>query len=141
MYLFECLVLSIDLANLDKDGPSAPVSGDQKITITYTRNTNDNGTYTWTQLVTDTATGEELSTLDSDSGDMTGWGTGTECNDQCVGTTSPQVYSNTKIVLESEDPEFSSTAVPGEGVTASDMVTDDGGKTWTIKEINLPAMV
>lgn len=131
----------MDWLTLNQDGPSAPVSGDQNITISYTRNENSNGTYTWTQLVTDTASGEELSTLDSNSGDMTGWGTGTECNDQCVGSTSPQVYSNTKIVLESEDPDFSSTVASGEGVTASDMVTEDGGKTWTIKEINLPAMV
>ncbi|KAI9736630.1 MAG: hypothetical protein M1834_000834 [Cirrosporium novae-zelandiae] len=120
------------------DGSASAIDGDQNITISYTRSANETW---WTQLVTDTATGDELSTLSHASGHMTGWGTGTECDDECVGSTSPQYYYNTVIELEEADADFSSTAVAGTGVTYTDMVTADNGKTWTIEKIYLPAMV
>lgn len=88
-----------------------------------------------------------------------GWGTGTECQQDCTGTTSPQVcslklqlhflsscfsfqyYKNTTITLLEADPDFSSTLSMGDGVEASTMATSDDGKTWTIDSITIPAMV
>ncbi len=69
---------------------------------------------------------------------------------RCVGSPLPlitdtnyalQYYSDTTIILLEADPNFPSTRGIGSGVVASDMVTSDGGKTWTIASIMIPAMV
>jgi len=59
---------------------------------------------TWTQNVTDAATGAYLSSYAHDSGPyMTGYGTGTECDDSCTDTISAQKYLNTTLALASAD--------------------------------------
>ncbi|KAL5321139.1 hypothetical protein ACEPPN_011951 [Leptodophora sp. 'Broadleaf-Isolate-01'] len=112
------------------------------IKLTYTL--ADKATYLWTQTMEDAVTGTLLSSFNKTSGPMLGWGTAIECNDfngvKCKGTVAEQSYVNSTIVLESADSTFVQTLGAGSGVTYSDMVTADGGKTWTIAKINIPAM-
>lgn len=92
----------------------------------------------------DAVTGQLLSTFNKTSGPMLGWGTAIECNDNngvsCTGTISKQYYVNSTIILESADNTFIDTLGAGTGVTHTEMVTSDNGKTWTIAKINIPAM-
>ena len=46
-------------------------------------------------------------------------------------------WTNTKIILDSADPNYINTVAKGEGVTG-DMTTSDGGKTWTVSTIKIP---
>lgn len=46
-------------------------------------------------------------------------------------------WSDTKIILDSADPEFINTVAKGKGVTG-DMSTSDNGKTWTVSTIHIP---
>lgn len=76
---------------------------------------------------------------------MLGWGTALECNDNdageaCTGTTEPQYYVNSTIVLEGADESFVDTLGVGRGVVYTDMETADGRNTWTIAKITIPAM-
>lgn len=71
----------------------------------------------------------------------TGWGTGTECNEGCNGTISAQKYTNTTIVLDAPDARFDSTRSSGNGVTFTDMVSEEGGKVWKIETIDIAPMV
>ncbi|KAK0202499.1 hypothetical protein DFS33DRAFT_1488649 [Desarmillaria ectypa] len=127
----------VNSATTQLNGDLVPLDGDQSITIHY-KLADDN--LTWDQTVT--LDGKVISTLQSHDGPLLngGFGTGTECQSQCTGSTSAQKYTDTKIVLQSADPNFSSTLGKGTGVVASDMVTADGGKTWTIASIQIPAM-
>ncbi|KAG4429145.1 hypothetical protein IFR05_015374 [Cadophora sp. M221] len=112
------------------------------IKLTYTL--ADKATYLWTQTMEDAVTGTLLSSFNKTSGPMLGWGTAIECNDfngvKCKGTVAEQSYVDSTIVLESADSTFVQTLGAGSGVTHSDMVTADGGKTWTIAKISIPAM-
>ena len=54
------------------------------------------------------------------------------------GTAATQHYYDITIYLSEADPNFKNTLGKGSGVVASDMVTSDGGKTWTISSITLP---
>lgn len=106
----------------------------------------DKETYLWVQTMEDAVTGTLLSSFNRTSGPMTGWGTALECDDlddgtKCTGTSDVQIYANSTIYLEAADETFISTMGVGEGVTHTDMLTADGGKTWTIEKITLPAMV
>ncbi|KAG7445077.1 uncharacterized protein BT62DRAFT_981400 [Guyanagaster necrorhizus] len=128
----------VDGATTQLNGDMVPVDGDQAIGIHY-KLADDN--LTWNQTVT--LNGTVISTLQSYDGPLLngGFGTGTECQSECTGSTSVQTYTDTTIVLQSADADFSSTLSKGTGVVASDMVTTDGGKTWTIASITIPAMV
>lgn len=46
-------------------------------------------------------------------------------------------WINTKIILDTADPDYINTMGKGEGVTG-DMKTSDGGKTWTVSRIDIP---
>ncbi|KAL7271804.1 hypothetical protein RUND412_005417 [Rhizina undulata] len=120
------------------DGTASPVSGDQLINIAYVLNDDETA---WTQTVTDSATGDVLSSFVSGGGVMKGFGTAAECDDECVGTTSTSYYTNTTIVLAASDPTFSDTASAASGVSVEGFETTDEGKTWTISKITIPAMV
>lgn len=112
------------------------------IVINYTL--TDTSAYTWTQTMSNAKTGTVLSSFTKDSGPMLGWGTALECDDYndvaCSGTIATQTYANSTITLAAADPTFSDTLGAGTGVTYTDMVTADGGLTWTISEIVIPAM-
>ncbi|KAF7518737.1 hypothetical protein G7054_g13358 [Neopestalotiopsis clavispora] len=120
------------------DGDSAPVSGDMSVEIVY--ELQSDGT-TWLQTATDVATGTQLSTFSYDSGPyMTGYGTGTECDGGCTGTVAAQTYKNTVITLYEADSSFGDTIATSQGATYSGLTSSDGGKVWTIAEIDIPSM-
>ncbi|KAG7445951.1 uncharacterized protein BT62DRAFT_868610, partial [Guyanagaster necrorhizus] len=125
----------VDGATTQLNGDMVPIDATASITIHYKLADDD---ITWEQTVT--LNGEVISTLNSSDGPLYngGWGTGTECQQDCTGTTSPQYYTNTTITLLEADADFSSTLSMGDGVEASDMVTSDDGKTWTIDSITIP---
>ncbi len=120
-----------------KDGPAGKVHADEKIKIHYKRSDDHKS---WTQTVTRVSTGQVISTMTSNSGHMTGFGTGTECNDKCTGTTSIQYYTDTTIVLEEADPTFGSTKATQQGAHEEGFTSSEGGKVWTVKKITIPAM-
>ncbi|PBK91600.1 hypothetical protein ARMGADRAFT_1081776 [Armillaria gallica] len=128
----------VDGVTTQLNGDMVPIDANASITIHY-KLADDN--VTWEQTVT--LNGEVVSNLTSSDGPLYngGWGTGTECQQDCTGTTSPQYYKNTTITLLEADPDFSSTLSMGDGVEASTMATSDDGKTWTIDSITIPAMV
>lgn len=105
----------------------------------------DKESYLWLQTMEDAVTGALLSTFNKTSGPMLGWGTAIELDDYngvaATGTVSKQSYINSTIILESADPTFIDTLGAGEGVVHTDMLTTDGGITWTIANITIPAMV
>ncbi|CAG7964947.1 unnamed protein product [Penicillium olsonii] len=68
------------------------------------------------------------------------YGTGTECNDGCTGTVAAQKYKDTVITLAEADTTFGSTISKAAGATYSGLTSSQGGKVWTIAEINIPAM-
>lgn len=72
---------------------------------------------------------------------MTGYGTGTECDDNCSGTIAVQQYLNTMITLAGADTSFGSTIATAEGATYTGLASSDDGTFWTIETINIPAMV
>ncbi|KAJ3742377.1 hypothetical protein DFH05DRAFT_1526909 [Lentinula detonsa] len=115
------------------DGPYVAVSGSTEIGIAYTLSGQ-----TWTQTVT--VAGKVVSTLTSEDGPLIegGWGTGTECQQNCKGTASTQQYLNSVIYLSEPDESFPDTLGVGEGVVYTPMETTDGGQTWTIASITLP---
>ncbi|KAF9023261.1 hypothetical protein BDZ89DRAFT_1018326 [Hymenopellis radicata] len=119
------------------NGAMVPVNANTAVTIHYKLGSDQ---VTWTQTVT--LNGSVISTLQSFDGPLYngGWGTGTECQANCTGSTSAQTYTNTTIILMNADPNFIKTRGIGSGVVASDMLTADGGKTWTIASITIPKM-
>ncbi|RDW64976.1 hypothetical protein BP6252_10627 [Coleophoma cylindrospora] len=112
--------------------------------IIFNYTLTDASTYTWTQTMTNAKTGVLLSSYTKNSGPMLGWGTALECDDYngvaCSGTIASQTFSNSTITLAAADPTFTDTMGAGADVTHTDMVTTDGGLTWTIAEIVIPAM-
>lgn len=81
-----------------------------------------------------------MSNYTHDSGSMTGWGTGTECDDDCTGTIATQYYLNTTIELESADADFSSTLGVSGGTTYSGLTNEENGRIWKIANITVPSM-
>ncbi|KAJ5861292.1 uncharacterized protein N7529_008602 [Penicillium soppii] len=120
------------------DGTGSAVSGTDQVRIEY--NLESDG-QTWKQTVTNGQTGALLSTYSHASGPyMRGYGTGTECDDNCSGTIAAQKYLNTVITLASADTTFGSTIAKAGGATYSGLSSSQGGKVWTITEIDVPAM-
>jgi hypothetical protein len=60
------------------------------------------------------------------------------------GTVDKQIYSNIRISLRNPDPNFGGTikftTVNGKKAKADRVTTTDNGKTWTIRQIVIPAM-
>ncbi|KAG8743141.1 hypothetical protein FRC10_000358 [Ceratobasidium sp. 414] len=124
--VFEPLSLA---GSVNVTGQLGVVNPTDAVTINYKLGSNK---LTWTQTVT--IGGRVVSTLTSDSGPyMKGWGTGTECNNGCNGTISPQKYTNTVITLD--------TGVTSGGTTISGLTSEQGGKVWKVAAINIPKMV
>ncbi|KAL4902825.1 hypothetical protein BDW74DRAFT_58141 [Aspergillus multicolor] len=121
------------------DGTAGVVKGDDQVKIEYTLQDDQD---TWVQTVTNAETGEVLSTYSHASGPyMTGYGTGTECNEDCTGTSTDQKYINTVITLAEADTTFGDTIASAGGATYTGLSSSEGGKVWTIEEIVLPAML
>ncbi|KAI3394982.1 hypothetical protein diail_2040 [Diaporthe ilicicola] len=104
----------------------------------------DKSTYLWEQTMTDAITGKVLATYQKTSGAMKLWNTAIELQDyngnDPSGTTEPQYYVNTTITLAEADNSYSSGIYVESGATHTDMTTIDGGKTWFIEKITIPAM-
>ena len=69
------------------------------------------------------------------SGHAKGWGTAVECQSAACGYVPGHRYVNTKITMDVPDPGYSQTK--GTTNATGDMVTTDGGKTWTIDTIDI----
>ena len=52
-------------------------------------------------------------------------------------TDTSAAWTDTKIILNTPDPNYKQTNYKGAGVTG-DMKTTDGGKTWTVSTIQIP---
>lgn len=70
-----------------------------------------------------------------------GYGTGTECQQDCTGTIAPQVYENTVLTLSSADRDFGKTIAVSQGATYEGLKVSSDGKTWTIAKMNVKAMI
>ncbi|KAF2439480.1 hypothetical protein P171DRAFT_422043 [Karstenula rhodostoma CBS 690.94] len=79
--------------------------------------------------------GTVVSTISTDSGKALGFGTAVECQQAACGTVPAHKYVDTTLIMDVADPHYDQTR----GVTGAtgDMVTADGGKTWTIKTIGI----
>ena len=69
------------------------------------------------RTVTNAATGAALSSFNHESGPMTGWGTGTECDSDCTGTIAAQQYVGTTITLAAADTTFGHTIASAQRAT------------------------
>ena len=145
-----CLEASVFGSFGQRSGPSVAVDPDDHITIEYKLGSDNN---TWTQTVTSQKLGKVVSTLTSTSGLMVGGGFGfaTEADDNAY-TIDTQYYLCTEIHLAAADPSFGATGVGAAGAmhgktgtgsgrgTAKNLRTPDGGLTWLVDLITLPAM-
>jgi hypothetical protein len=143
-----CVEASVFGSFGQRNGPSVPVSPTDQVTIEYKLGTDGN---TWTQTVTLAC--KVVSTLQSTSGQMPkgGFGFATEADADSF-TIDTQYYLNTEIHMAAADPNFSKTGVGGIGAnhgatgtgsgvgTAKNVRTPDGGLTWLVDLITLPAM-
>ncbi|MCJ1446176.1 MAG: hypothetical protein MMC23_006681 [Stictis urceolatum] len=89
--------------------------------------------------VTNAQTGAELSTYTKASGPVNGYGTGTECDDDCTGTVAAQQYLNTVITLDAADTTFGDTIATAQGATYLGLTNEQGGKVWKIASIKIPS--
>ncbi|KAL4794224.1 hypothetical protein BDV19DRAFT_390499 [Aspergillus venezuelensis] len=121
------------------DGEPGVVKGDDQVEILYELASDQE---TWVQTVSNAQTGDVLSTYSSQSGPyMTGYGTGTECNEDCTGTSEEQKYINTEITLASADTTFGDTIASAGSASYEGLKSSEGGKVWTIESITVPPMV
>jgi MYXO-CTERM domain-containing protein len=133
-----------------RNGPTVAIDPDDHVTIEYRLGTDNT---TWTQTVTSQKLGRVVSTLQSASGLMPGGGLGfaTEADADSF-TIDTQYYLCTEVHLAAADPAFAATGVGGVGAnhgatgvgsgigTVKNLRTPDGGLTWLIDLITLPAM-
>lgn len=89
------------------------------------------------RIVTDVATNRTISTLTSRSEPyMRGWGTGVECQSDC-NPPGLHYYHNTTIKFKEAEPDF--TMGSSQGATFTKPVSADGGITWTVAKMTIPA--
>jgi hypothetical protein len=74
-------------------------------------------------------------THNAGSGVAQGWGTAAECQAAACGTYAAHEYINTKIIMNVADPNYARTK--GTTGASGDLVTADGGKTWTVRSIKI----
>ncbi|OJD33742.1 uncharacterized protein BKCO1_2800027 [Diplodia corticola] len=110
---------------------SAAAAGD-KITMHYKY---DDASGNYTQLVS--VNGQQVAELSTSDGHAQGWGSAVECAEEDCGTMGAHSWIDTKIILDSADPNYINTMGKGEGVTG-EMSTSDGGITWTVTTIEIP---
>ncbi|OMP81759.1 hypothetical protein BK809_0002754 [Diplodia seriata] len=112
------------------DGTDA--TGGDKITMHYKF---DDASGNYTQIVS--VNGQAVAELSTSDGHAQGWGSSVECAEDNCGTMGAHSWTDTKIILDSADPNYINTMAKGEGVTG-EMSTSDGGKTWTVTTIEIP---
>ncbi|POS70397.1 hypothetical protein DHEL01_v211209 [Diaporthe helianthi] len=125
------------------DKRTAAVNYENGIVIDY--KLVDKATYLWEQTMTDAVTGEVLSTYKKTSGRMRLWNTAVELQDangnDPTGTIEPQYYVNTTITLAEADSTYGNGFYSERGATCKGITTSDGGKTWFVEKMTIPAMV
>jgi hypothetical protein len=145
-----CVEASVFGSFGQRNGPTVPIDPDDHVTIEYQLGTDGN---TWTQTVTSQKLANVVSTLQSASGPMPkgGFGFATEADADSF-TIDTQYYLCTELDLAEADPHFGATGVGGVGAqhgatgtgsgigTAKNLRTPDGGLTWLVDLITLPAM-
>ena len=145
-----CVEASVFGSFGQRNGPTVPIDPDDHVTIEYKLGTDGN---TWTQTVTSQKLAKVVSTLTSASGQMPkgGFGFATEADADSF-TIDTQYYLCTELHFAEADPHFSATGVGGVGAqhgatgrgsgigTAKNVHTPDGGLTWLVDLITLPAM-
>jgi MYXO-CTERM domain-containing protein len=145
-----CVEASVFGSFGQRNGPTVAIDPDDHVTIEYKLGADNN---TWTQTVSSQKLGKVVSTLQSTSGLMLGGGLGfaTEADADSF-TIDTQYYLCTEVHLAAADPQFGATGVGGAGArygatgvgsgsgTAKNLHTPDGGLTWLIDLITLPAM-
>ena len=92
------------------------------------------GNYTQSVLLN----GKQVSELSTSSGHAEGFGSSVECGAEDCGSMPAHQWIDTKIILDSADPNYSQTFGKAQGVTG-EISTSDGGKTWVISTANIPA--
>ncbi|KAF9872096.1 hypothetical protein CkaCkLH20_10433 [Colletotrichum karsti] len=144
--------VSSEVYGLDSSGATMQFVGEKTTAdanyengIIFDYKLKDTSSYSWTQTMTDAVTGDVLSTYTKVSKQKsTLWNTAIELQDSngvaASGTTEPQYYVNTTIVLAEADANFGSTIYGESGGSYTTPKTTDGGKTWTIEKITVPAM-
>jgi hypothetical protein len=137
-------------ASAKRNGPTVGIDPDDHVTIEYVLEADGQ---TWTQTVTSEKLGRVVSTLQSASGPLpgTGFGFATEADADSF-TIDTQYYLCTELHFAAADPHFGATGVGGIGAkdgatgtgsgigTAKNLRTPDGGLTWLVDLITLPAM-
>jgi hypothetical protein len=145
-----CVEASVFGSFGQRNGPTVAIDPDDHVTIEYTLEADGN---TWAQTVTSQKRGKVVSTLQSASGPMpgTGFGFATEADADSF-TIDTQYYLCTELDFAEADPHFGSTGVGANGAkygatgmgsgagTAKNVRTPDGGLTWLVDLITLPAM-
>ncbi|KEY78265.1 hypothetical protein BA78_7861 [Aspergillus fumigatus] len=104
-------------------------------TLLKTGDKYDDSSRNYTQTLS--VNGQVVSTLSTSDGYAQGWGSAVECAATDCGTVGAHSWIDTKIILDSPDPNYKNTNYKGQGVTG-EMSTSDGGKTWTVSTINIP---
>ncbi|KAH6659681.1 hypothetical protein BKA67DRAFT_652906 [Truncatella angustata] len=144
--------VSSEVYGLDSSGTTTQFVGEETTAdanyengIVFNYTLTDISTYSWTQTMNDAATGELLSTYTKVSKQKsTLWNTAIEIQDyngaEGSGTVEPQYYVNTTIVLKAADKDYGSTIYAESGGVYTEPTTSDGGKTWFIEKITVPAM-
>ncbi|HTQ02342.1 MAG TPA: hypothetical protein VMI54_00745 [Polyangiaceae bacterium] len=145
-----CVEASVFGSFGQRNGPTVAIDPDDHVTIDYELGSDEN---TWTQTVSSQKLGKVVSTLQSSSGPMPkgGFGFATEADADSY-TIDTQYYLCTELDLADADPHFGATGVGGVGAqhgatgmgsgigTAKNLRTPDGGLTWLVDLITLPAM-
>jgi len=145
-----CVEASVFGSFGQRNGPTVAIDPDDHVTIEYKLGTDGN---TWTQTVTSQKLAKVVSTLQSASGPMPkgGFGFATEADADSF-TIDTQYYLCSELHFAEADPHFAATGVGGVGAqhgatgkgsgigTAKNVHTPDGGLTWLVDLITLPAM-
>ncbi|GAB7330151.1 hypothetical protein MBLNU13_g01827t1 [Cladosporium sp. NU13] len=128
-----CIVAST-LEGDQQMGDAVPAGAGAQVTMHYKYN---DSTKKYDQTVS--LDGKVVSRLSSDSGVAQGWGTAAECQAAACGTYATHEYINTKIIMDVADPNYANTK--GTTGASGDLVTKDGGKTWTVDSIKIEGSV
>ncbi|KAG9503534.1 hypothetical protein J7337_003485 [Fusarium musae] len=122
-----------------QDEHQAPAKTGDRVTMHYKY---DASTQEYVQYVS--INGKQVSTLSTSKGhEAMGFGSSVECGASDCGTIAAHrkscIWVDTKIILNTADPNYIQTFGKGEGVTGGEMTTSDGGQTWVISNVNIPS--
>ncbi|KAF5984893.1 hypothetical protein FCOIX_2371 [Fusarium coicis] len=113
-----------------QDEHQTPAKKGDRVTMHYKY---DSSTQEYVQYVS--INGKQVSSLSTSKGhEAMGFGSSVECGASDCGTIGAHQWVDTKIILDTADPNYIQTFGKGEGVTGGEMTTSDGGKTWVISD-------